>query len=50
MGDPLTVYVKRDVDGIVIDYLRNCTTDTWYDLEDIERLQPGTLLTMEVVG
>ena len=50
MGDPIVVYVEREVDGLTIDYVRHATTDTWFDLEDIERLQPGTLLTMEVVG
>ena len=50
VGDPMTVYVERDVDGVVIDYVRECTTDTWFDLEDVERLMPGKLLSMERVA
>jgi len=50
MSDPITVYVQRNVDGLVIDYLRYGTVDEWFDLEDVERLMPGKLLSMERVA
>lgn len=49
VADPLTVHVIRDVDGITLDYDRACTTDTYYDLADVEALLPGIVKLMEVV-
>ena len=50
MGDPLIVLIHRDVDGYDLIYERACCTDTLWDLDDIEHLQPGTLVSMEIVG
>lgn len=50
MGDPLIVLIHRDVDGESVIYEREACTDTWYDLADVEALQPGTLVSMEIVG
>lgn len=50
MGDPLVVLIHREVDGESLVYERECCTDTWFDLEDVERLQPGRIVSMEVVG